>query len=87
MGLPGNSVSKESACDAGDSGSIPGPGKSPGEGIGYSSLFTILCWFLLYINMNQPEVYIPGSESPLPLELPSHLPPHPTPLGCHRALV
>ena len=23
---------------------------------------------------------------PLPLEPPSHLPPHPTPLGCHRAL-
>ena len=22
---------------------------------------------------------------PLPLESPSHLPPHPTPLGCHRA--
>jgi len=31
--------------------------------------------------MNQPEVYI----SPLPLEPPSHLPPHPTPLGGHRA--
>ena len=24
---------------------------------------------------------------PLPLEAPSHLPPHPTPLGCHRAPV
>ena len=34
-GLPGGSVGKESACNAGDSGSIPGSGRSPGEGIGY----------------------------------------------------
>ena len=34
-GLPGSSVGKESACNAGDPGSIPGLGKSPGEGIGY----------------------------------------------------
>ena len=26
---------KESACDAGDLGSIPGLGRSPGEGYGY----------------------------------------------------
>ena len=31
--------------------------------------FTILCWFLPYINMNQPWIYI----CPLPLEPPSHL--------------
>ena len=29
------SVSKESTCNAGDPGSIPGSGRSPGEGIGY----------------------------------------------------
>ena len=29
----------------------------------------------------------PVYMSPLPLEPPSHLPPHPTPLGCYRALV
>ena len=28
-------VGKESACNAGDAGSIPGLGKSSGEGIGY----------------------------------------------------
>ena len=33
--FPGNSVDKESACNAGDPGSIPGSGRSPGEGIGY----------------------------------------------------
>ena len=32
MGFPGGSDSKESACNAGDPGSIPGLGKSPGEG-------------------------------------------------------
>ena len=30
-----SSVSKESTCNAGDSGSIPESGRSPGEGIGY----------------------------------------------------
>ena len=30
-----NSVGKESACNAGDPGSIPGLGRSAGEGIGY----------------------------------------------------
>ena len=31
VGLPGNSVSKESACSVGELGLIPGPGRSPGE--------------------------------------------------------
>ena len=35
MGFPGNSAGKESACNAGDPGSIPGLGRSAGEGIGY----------------------------------------------------
>ena len=32
--FPGSSVSKESACSAGDSALIPGSGRSPGEGNG-----------------------------------------------------
>ena len=32
--------------------------------------------------MNQPYACM----CPLPLEPPSHLPPHPTPLGCYRVL-
>ena len=32
--FPDSSVGKESACNAGDPGSIPGLGRSPGEGIG-----------------------------------------------------
>ena len=35
MGFPGGSAGKESACNAGDLGLIPGLGKSPGEGNGY----------------------------------------------------
>ena len=34
MGFPGGSDGKESACSAGDLGSIPGLGRSPGEGNG-----------------------------------------------------
>ena len=34
MGFPRSSVGKESAWNAGDSGSIPGSGRSPGEGNG-----------------------------------------------------
>ena len=33
------SVGKESACNAGDPGSIPGSGRSTGEGIGYTPVF------------------------------------------------
>ena len=32
MGFPSGSDSKESACNARDPGSIPGLGRSPGEG-------------------------------------------------------
>ena len=35
MGFPGSSAGKESACDPGDPSSIPGLGRSLGEGIGY----------------------------------------------------
>ena len=34
-GFPGGSAGKESACNAGDLGSIPGLGRSSGEGKGY----------------------------------------------------
>ena len=35
MGPPGGSDGKESACNAGDPGSVPGLGRYPGEGNGY----------------------------------------------------
>ena len=45
--------------------------------------FTEFCCFLSNLNMNPPYVYI----YPLPFEPPSHLLPHPTPLGWYRAPV
>ena len=36
MGFPCGSAGKESACNEGDLGSIPGWVRSPGEGKGYS---------------------------------------------------
>ena len=35
-----SSVGKESACNAGDPGLIPGLGRYPGEGIGYPLLYS-----------------------------------------------
>ena len=35
MGFPGSSAGEEPTYNAGDPGSIPGLGQSPGEGIGY----------------------------------------------------
>ena len=42
MGFPGGSDSKESACNAGDLGAIPGSGRSPGEGNGNSPQYSCL---------------------------------------------
>ena len=42
QGLPCGSDGKESVCDAGDLGLIPGLGRSPGEGNATHS--TILAW-------------------------------------------
>ena len=41
-GFLGSSAGKESACNAGDSGLIPGLGTSAGEGIGYSVQYSCL---------------------------------------------
>ena len=35
LGFPGGSAGKESVCNVGDLGSIPGLGRSPGEGNSY----------------------------------------------------
>ena len=42
MGFPGDSDSKESACNAGDSGWILRSGRSPGEGNGYPLQYSCL---------------------------------------------
>ena len=43
-GFPGGSDGKESACNAGDLGSIPVFGRCPGEGNGYSGLENSMAW-------------------------------------------
>ena len=42
MGFPGGSDRKVSACNAGDLGSIPGSGRSPGEGNGNPPQYSCL---------------------------------------------
>ena len=41
-GFPGGSVGKVSACNVGDQGSIPGSGRSPGEGNVYPLQYSCL---------------------------------------------
>ena len=57
MGLPGGSVGKDSACNAGDLGSISGSGRSPGEGNGnplqYSCLENLIdraAWWAVTVH-------------------------------------
>ena len=55
-GAPGGSDGKESACSVGDLGSIPGLGRSPGEGIGYPLQYS---WASLVAQLvkNLPAVW------------------------------
>ena len=55
MGFSGSSASKESTCNAGDPGLIPGSERSPGEGIGYPLQYS---WASLVAQMvkNQPAM-------------------------------
>ena len=42
LGFPGSSAGKESACNAGDTSSIPGLGRSLGEGNSYPLQYSAL---------------------------------------------
>ena len=42
LGFPGGSAGKESPCNVGDLGSIPGLGRSPREGNGYPLQYSCL---------------------------------------------
>ena len=53
IGFPGSAVSKESACDAGDPASIPGSGRSLGEGIDYPLQYILgLPWWLRWLRIH-----------------------------------
>ena len=55
MGFPGSSEGKESTCNAGDPSSIPGSGRSPGEGIDHPLQYS---WASLVAQMikNSPSM-------------------------------
>ena len=46
LGFPGGPDNKESACNVGDPGLIPGLGLSPGEGNGYPLQYSCLKNFM-----------------------------------------
>ena len=67
--FPDSSVGKESTYNAGDPGSIPGSGRSPGEGIGYPHQYS---WASLVAQlvknlpaMHETLVRFLGWEDPL----------------------
>ena len=61
-GFPGGSVGKESACNSGDPSSIPGSGRSPGEGIGYPLQYS---WDSIVVQLvkNLPAMWETGVRS------------------------
>ena len=76
MDFPGGSEGKESACNEGDPGLIPGSGRSAGEGIGYPLQYS---WVSLVIQLvkNPPamrETWVQslGWEDPLEKGMATH---------------
>ena len=75
-GFPGSSAGKESTCNAGDLGSVPGSGRSPGEGIGYPLQYS---WVSLVTQMvknlhamRETCVWSRGWEDPLEERMATH---------------
>ena len=64
LDFPGGSASKESACNVGDLGLIPGSGRSPGEGNGNTFLDSCL--------ENSMDVEEPGGLQSMGLQRVSH---------------
>ena len=71
-GFPGGSAGKESTCNAGDLGTVPGLGRSPGDRKGYSlqhsGLERIGAWWATVHGITkrrtQPsDVHLPFSHS------------------------
>ena len=54
-GFPGGSAGKESACNAGDLGLIPGLGRSPGKGKSYPLQYSGLENFMDCIARGVPK--------------------------------
>ena len=75
-GFSDSSVGKESACNAGDPGSIPGSGRSTGEGIGYPlqcSWASLVAQLVKNLPaMQETWVRSLGWEDPLEKEMATH---------------
>ena len=56
-GFPDSSVGKESACNAGDPGSIPGSGRSPGEETGYPFQY-LQASLVAQLGKNLPALWV-----------------------------
>ena len=76
LSFPDSSVGKESTCNAGDPGSIPGSGRSPGEGKGYPPQYS---WASLGAQLVRnlpamPETWVRslGWEDPLEKGMATH---------------
>ena len=78
MGFPDSSVGKESACNAGDPGSIPGSGRATGEGIGYPLQYSwafLVTQLIKYLTCSAEDLGLipglgrsPGEEKGYPLQ-------------------
>ena len=55
FGFPGGLGGKESTCSAGDVGSVPGLGRSPGEGNGCP--LVILPWRILWMDVTKQVMF------------------------------
>ena len=62
MGFPGTSAGKESTFNAGDPGSIPESGKSPGGGIGYPLQYSWASLVVAQLVKNQPAMQETGFD-------------------------
>ena len=76
LGFPGSSAGKESACNAADPSSIPGSGRSPGEGMCYPLQYF---WASLVAQkvknppaMQEIQVQSQGWEDPLEEGMATH---------------
>ena len=69
MSFPDSSAGKESICNAGDPGLIPGSGRSPGEGISYPLQYSCVSLVAQLVNslpaMQETWVRSLGREDPL----------------------
>ena len=77
IGFPGSSVGKETTCNAGDPGSIPGSGRSTGEGIAYPLQYSWASLVTQLVKKNPPTMretwdQFLGWEEPLEKEKATH---------------